>query len=674
MRATWLSTLSGVLLGAVVLVSTSYAAKAPPAPPKPDVRVLVDISGSMKKTDPQNLRRPAIDLLIRMFPQDARAGVWTFGQGVNLLIPHARVDEAWRKKAAPKVPAINSVGLFTHIGAALEKASYDFADGKPRPGVSVILLTDGKVDISKDAAANDAERRRILEELLPRFRQAGVRIHTVALSDDADRKLLEALSVATGGVAEVAKTADDLSRIFVQTFDQAVPSERVPFEGQKFRVDSSIKEFTALIFRGKAEATQLAAPGGAQHDARNPGKGVRWHAGPDYDLITVQNPRAGDWKVLTSIGPASRVTVISDLKFAVTPLESNLYLGDSPEVAAAFRDGEKEIVDPAFLRLIEIGAAIGQEGQPPVVATLAAAGENIPPDGVFAAQLPVFAKPGDYQVTFSAQSKTFKREQSQRVTVRELFAMAEQQSEKGRMITVSALSDAVDLTKTQLAVKVRDPAGKVVIQAMQSLSPGNWFAPLDLKEAGSYQVAVEATGQFQGGRSFSISLPRIDVEVEAAAPPPEPEHEAAAPKPEPEHEAPAEVEHAPAAQEEGGWTLQRYLLVAGIIIAHIVAIGVGVFVYRRVRGGTRSAILESDAGDNADLNIPAATAAKVAVPAAAAVAASSDAGLDDLGFEDLEAEISAAGAAAPEAVAPSLPDNIDDDIIDIAPGDDDQLA
>ena len=45
--------------------------------PVSDVRVVVDISGSMKKNDPNNLRAPAVRMLVGLMPEEARTGVWT---------------------------------------------------------------------------------------------------------------------------------------------------------------------------------------------------------------------------------------------------------------------------------------------------------------------------------------------------------------------------------------------------------------------------------------------------------------------------------------------------------------------------------------------------------------------------------------------------------------------
>ena len=60
------------------LLAATAGAQQPAAKKAPDVRVIIDISGSMKLNDPQNLRRPALELLVRLFPAGAKAGVWTF--------------------------------------------------------------------------------------------------------------------------------------------------------------------------------------------------------------------------------------------------------------------------------------------------------------------------------------------------------------------------------------------------------------------------------------------------------------------------------------------------------------------------------------------------------------------------------------------------------------------
>ena len=88
-----------------------------------DVRILIDVSGSMKKNDPNNLRSPALEMVVGLLPDGGKAGVWTFAKYVNMLVPHNEVTEQWRKQANGATSAIHTKGLFTNIEQVLDKAT-----------------------------------------------------------------------------------------------------------------------------------------------------------------------------------------------------------------------------------------------------------------------------------------------------------------------------------------------------------------------------------------------------------------------------------------------------------------------------------------------------------------------------------------------------------------------
>ncbi|WP_156492123.1 vWA domain-containing protein, partial [Oleiphilus sp. HI0123] len=139
----------------VLISANAFAQDAAANEAGADIRMLIDISGSMKKNDPANLRIPAVNLLTELIPDGDEAGVWTFGQWVNNLVKLKAVDEQWRLDAKEKAKKINSVALYTNIGAVLEKASDDFyKEGKDFSNTHFILLTDGMVDIDKDPEKN----------------------------------------------------------------------------------------------------------------------------------------------------------------------------------------------------------------------------------------------------------------------------------------------------------------------------------------------------------------------------------------------------------------------------------------------------------------------------------------------------------------------------------------
>ena len=184
---------------------------------QPDVRLLIDISGSMKDSDPENLRGPALELIVRMLPDGARAGVWLFAEEAEVLVEHRVVDEAWRKEALAAVAEIDNSGQLTNIPAAISAATYDLDRMNPGYRTSLVLLTDGKVDISESPMANATAARQLLGDLAPRLGETGIPVHTIALSEEADWQFLESLAKTTGGISEEAISPDELLRVYLRS-------------------------------------------------------------------------------------------------------------------------------------------------------------------------------------------------------------------------------------------------------------------------------------------------------------------------------------------------------------------------------------------------------------------------------------------------------------------------
>ncbi|MBY6032492.1 VWA domain-containing protein [Marinobacter daepoensis] len=380
-------------------------------PADADIRIVVDISGSMKETDPLNLRRPAVRLLARMVPEGARAGLWTFGQYVNMLVPYDVVDQAWRETAIERSSQINSVALHTNLGLAMEKASNAWVSGGRLENTHLIVLSDGKVDVPGEADASAAEERRILSAWIPELKAQGATIHTVGLSEQADIGFLRTLARETGGSFQLAQSAEALSLAFANALNTAVPQEQVPIEGDGFNVDAGVKEFTALIFSGPEAATEaslkLAGPDGAPYTYESAPDHVNWASEPGYNLITVTEPAAGRWRLLGDLGQGSRVTVVSDLRMAVSPIPTTFTENEPLRVEVAFFEEMERLTGADFLSVIDVSLSItasdGRKG------TKELSAQSPPEDGIYrdtVARLPVS---GQYQIDVLADAGTFSR-------------------------------------------------------------------------------------------------------------------------------------------------------------------------------------------------------------------------------------------------------------------------
>ena len=330
-------------------VSTSLSA----AILKDDIRIVIDVSGSMKKTDPSNLRVSAMKLLNGLIPEGSKAGVWTFGRYVNMTVKWGKVDKAWRKRADIGAEEIHSNALFTNIESALERATKDWKEKDPSTRRNLILLTDGQVDVSKDTARNLKSRQSILEHSIKRLQKAGVQVQAIALSKDADEVLLKRLALETDGSYEIAHNAIELQKIFFKMFERSTSPDSISISDNQFKVDSSVKEMTLLVFRKPgSKATIIFPPDSNRISARRKGNSI-WRSDEGYDLITIKKPAKGVWNIDADLDPDNRLMVVTDLRLDLTGLPVYVSPGQSLNLSAALYNKDKQISKNSFLRFVE---------------------------------------------------------------------------------------------------------------------------------------------------------------------------------------------------------------------------------------------------------------------------------------------------------------------------------
>lgn len=489
----------------------------------PDMRLVIDISGSMKKTDPENLRIPASKLLLNLAKDDTQFGVWTFGQYVNMLVPHKPVTPAWRENALQQVDLINSVALYTNIGEALEKASLNQTEPDPAWDRTIVLLSDGMVDISKNPQENEAEQARIHNEVIPRLKKAGFKIHSVALSDDADTDFLKEIAVKTNGYFSKAQTADDLMAVFVQASDQANKPEQVPLEGNRFQIDSAVEEFTALIFRKPGSSpTELYTPSNEKLTVTRKGNNVSWFNDTRYDLITVRNPQAGEWRVKAAMDPDNRVTVVTDLSMVMEGLPDNLIEGERVTMKMHLNQDGEIIKNPDFLSLMDITfsqdssngerfegkLSHGKAGQP-----------KVPGDGIYSAKLGRTLVEGEHLFEVFVDGKTFQRKRTQRVTVhRDVLNVARnfttnELGEELKYLLIKPKAALIDPEKIDLLAQIKGPTGEKVIQEASYNQAGEWQIDVPMfEEPGVYDVLIKVTGVSANGLPFELIQGPYDVD------------------------------------------------------------------------------------------------------------------------------------------------------------------
>lgn len=460
---------------------------------KVDVRAVFDVSGSMKENDPENLRAPGMRMLSEIIPEDSHAGIWTFARYVNMLVKWQAIDDNWRQRVHDNSDQIHSNGLFTDIEDALATATDNINETANFDRRSVILLSDGLIDISDQQDVNLASQQRITDEILPRLKKNDVTVHTIALSPQADRLLLKTIAVETGGWYEQVNNADELQRVFMHLFEKASGRDMLPLDDNQFSVDQHVRQMTVVAFRkADAEPTTLIKPDGTELTAEDSNDSLRWLHESGFDMITIDQPQRGDWQINAEIDPGNRVMVLTDLQLETSDLPNNTLIGESFDIEAYLTEQGEQIQRQDFLELVEANLTEqtpSGEIQREVMTQRDESGVFVQPAGKSFA-------PGRNDVIVRIETETFSRERRQSVNV---VAMPFE-------VNLTQLTEA-DSRSHRLELQADESLllpDSIKINALLRAEDGSEFA-YDVPANGenSWQLTI---AELQPGESYQLSL------------------------------------------------------------------------------------------------------------------------------------------------------------------------
>lgn len=584
---------SHVLLSLLLILTAAgpAVADAPPAAATPayDIRILIDVSGSMKQNDPANLRKPALRLLTGLLPSGTQAGVWTFGRYVNMLVRHGEVNTDWRAQAMDAADLINSAGLFTDIEAALGTASWNWTTAAPGVRRSVILLTDGLVDVSTSAEPDLLSRTRITDEILPRLRDAGVQVYAIALSDGADEHLLRQLSASTGGGFERADDAEELERIFLRMFEKAAQPDTLPLIDNQVLVDASIEELTLLVFHAAdAPATTLTTPGGETFGATRLPPNVRWHNEARYDLVTVEKPVTGVWHVNAETDPDNRVMVVSNLRVVATQLPNEILRGDAQDLLVRFTEQNRPVTDEEFLHFLRVKALESPADGAPSEHLLLDNGRDgdiMPGDGTFGTRLTATGETGTYTVIVDVDGTTFRRRHRQDIEVVESPVIADIRTDgNGPALFVVPRAGIIDPETLEATATITGDGSRVDVRQIARTSPGEWRLGLEeYPPEGSYRILLDIDAERPNGKPVHYQGEALHFGL---PPSPAAEDSIAA-----SEEGPAEAEDA--ADEDPPARINWALVVSLVVLLNVLLGGALFLVYRKLFGNGAGSPVEA---------------------------------------------------------------------------------
>jgi len=180
-----------------------------------DIMLVIDNSGSMKKSDPDFLARDVVGRALLDLGKDVYVGMIIFDTKARIVVNLTPANNiVSRANIVSGLDNVNYKGLFSDTPAAVEMAIYELKNNGRRDARKIIILmTDGFVDTGDKQ--EDLERVRWLrEDLAEEGSRSGIRIFGVAFSDMADFSLFQILAGKTEGEYFRTYSVEDINTIF----------------------------------------------------------------------------------------------------------------------------------------------------------------------------------------------------------------------------------------------------------------------------------------------------------------------------------------------------------------------------------------------------------------------------------------------------------------------------
>jgi len=483
----------------------------------------LDISGSMKTTDPLRLLPKSAHIMVELLDEKDTLGILTFEDVTLTRLACGSLNPEQRRKGFQELTRLQPRGLYTDLYQALASGLKCFEQHGPAKEAkrALLLISDGQMDIDPLKGNSKAFVERVHQEIIPAYRKAAIPIYTVAFTEASDQAFLKSLAEQTGGRFLLIPAAKDIHQAFTRFYEDLKGPQTAPLVGNGFLIDSQVQEAIVVVTRStQGKAVTLVSPKGEKINPAAKTAGVRWYSAPTFDMVTIPRPEPGNWTVSGHKAGEGKIILMTDLKLDCPHVPEEAGTDEALLAGALLKDKEKPVDAKEVLSPTLFTAELQAEGGKPLQLPLGPPPleqRELWPAEARVAKFPPFATPGVWHLKIRAQGKTFQRERNFSIKVSIPWYKVKEISGDGATQVEYLLSPGREVAQMVGCFSIINPDGGVAGTFGQPL-PGSGFRfsfPPEL--SGSYQLNAHLTGATASGRPLVLQPPPVNVNLAAGA-------------------------------------------------------------------------------------------------------------------------------------------------------------
>lgn len=325
-----------------------------------DVVFVLDSSGSMKESDPEEIRTEAIKMFLDMSQvQGNKFALVAYSDNVvrehNLDTINSNDDKERIKNMALNIP----LGQKTDTGSGILEAVNLMNSGHDKNHKPVIiLLSDGK----NDPQRKTEDSLKDLKSAISTCKDKGYPVYTIGLNYDGtvDKTQLQEMSNETKGKNYITSTAADLPKILTDIYadnsklkvqDGGTVIANGEYQDLKVKIpNSNVMEANISMISDSKVEVKLLDPKGTEVNIPSPN--AVFTTSKKYSMLKIIKPTEGDWtvKIKGLSGSNIKVNYIFnyDLQLEANFTPASPKNGDKLKVEAYLASNGQKITDKSL--------------------------------------------------------------------------------------------------------------------------------------------------------------------------------------------------------------------------------------------------------------------------------------------------------------------------------------
>ena len=358
--------ISSFIVFTFLLCNSSYLSVRAASPLHSTSRIegmlVVDVSNSMKSSDPNNISSEAMKMFIDMASLN--------GDKVGAI---AYADEVMREKALVKIRSeqekqdlkdfIDSVGKYTYTDLSTGvKEAVKVLDSSHEKDYFplIVLLADGNNELDPKKPKTAAMAADDLKKAVSEAKAKGYPIYTIGLNANGklNKDVLANVAESTNGKFFEATSADKLPGILSEIFANHLKLKIVPVDQLVGNGDfqditipvpnENVLEANISLISSQPVEVKLIDPSGKE--LAIPSDQVLLSRSKTYSMVKLMKPVQGDWTLKVKGVPQDKIDINLvfnyDLQLKLSPLAKQSYkAGETVQVRAIFEDNGTAIPD-----------------------------------------------------------------------------------------------------------------------------------------------------------------------------------------------------------------------------------------------------------------------------------------------------------------------------------------